>query len=93
VISYVVPLHQRPIFFASVGAVNALASIAGPLAGGAFTEHVSWRWCFYINLPIGAMTIVSILFLLPVPKQPLTSLPLRKKFEEIDYYGAFFLIP
>ena len=46
VIAYIVPLRQRPIFFASVGAENAIASVAGPLAGGAFTEHVSWRWWY-----------------------------------------------
>jgi len=93
VISYIVPLHQRPMFFASVGAVNAIASVAGPLAGGAFTEHLTWRWCFYINLPIGGVTLATILFLLPVPHQRLAKLPLREKFNEIDFLGAFFLIP
>jgi hypothetical protein len=48
---------------------------------------------FYINLPIGAITIVTIAFLLPVPRQPLASLPLRQKFDEIDFLGAFFLLP
>jgi MFS family permease len=86
-------LRQRPLFFASIGGVNAVASVAGPLAGGAFTEHVSWRWCFYINLPIGAITILSIAFLLPVPQQPMAKLPLREKFDEVDFYGAAFLLP
>ena len=48
---------------------------------------------FYINLPVGAITIVTIAWLLPVPKQPLASLPLREKLSEIDYYGAVFFIP
>lgn len=44
-------------------------------------------------MPIGAITIATIAFLLPVPKQPLAKLPLKKKFDEVDYFGAFFLIP
>lgn len=48
---------------------------------------------FYINLPIGAITIFSIAFLLPVPHQPLTSLPLKDKFDEIDFLGLTFLLP
>jgi hypothetical protein len=51
--------------------------------------HIS----FFINLPVGALAIVIILLLLPVPHQPLTSLPLRQKLEEIDFLGAFFLVP
>jgi MFS family permease len=93
VISYIVPLRQRPLFFASVGGVNAIASVVGPVVGGVFTQHVTWRWCFYINLPIGAITIATIGFLLPTPHQPLASLPFREKFDEIDYYGAIFLLP
>lgn len=93
VIAYIVPLRQRPLFFASVGGVNAVASVVGPVVGGVFTQHVTWRWCFYINLPIGAITIATIAFLLPVPHQPLASLPLREKIDEIDYYGAIFLMP
>lgn len=48
---------------------------------------------FYINLPIGAIAILTLAFLLPVPQQPLASLPLRRKFDEIDFLGAFFLLP
>jgi hypothetical protein len=48
---------------------------------------------FYINLPVGAITILIISLLLPVPRQPHASLSLRQKLEEIDFLGAFFLIP
>ncbi|QRV80260.1 major facilitator superfamily transporter [Ceratobasidium sp. AG-Ba] len=68
IIAQVTRLEQRPVLFGSFGAVFALASVIGPLLGGAFTDHVSWRWCFYINLPFGAITVVTIVFL--IPKRP-----------------------
>lgn len=101
VVGYIVPLRQRPIYFACILGANAVASIVGPLAGGAFTDHVSWRWwykplqfsnshSFYINLPIGAVTMLMIAFLLPVPARH--HLSFRQKLAEIDYQGGIFLI-
>ncbi|KAG9104701.1 hypothetical protein FRC07_009755 [Ceratobasidium sp. 392] len=65
IIAQVTRLEQRPALFGSFGAVFAVASVIGPLLGGAFTDHVSWRWCFYINLPFGAITVLTIIFLIP----------------------------
>ncbi|PWY88906.1 MFS general substrate transporter, partial [Aspergillus sclerotioniger CBS 115572] len=66
-IAHTVALEKRPLFFGMIGGMYGIASVAGPLMGGAFTDHVNWRWCFYINLPIGGVTAVGLIFLLRLP--------------------------
>lgn len=49
--AYTVPLEKRAVYTGLIGGTYGLASVIGPLLGGAFTDHATWRWCFYINLP------------------------------------------
>ncbi|KAG9498718.1 hypothetical protein J7337_009529 [Fusarium musae] len=61
-IAKAVPIHRRPSLVGIIMGFAQLGIISGPLVGGAFTEYSTWRWCFYINLPIGAICAVLILF-------------------------------
>ncbi|OCL01156.1 major facilitator superfamily transporter [Cenococcum geophilum 1.58] len=91
---HTVPLAKRPIFQGLFGAVFGVASVAGPLLGGAFTDKVSWRWCFYINLPIGAATIVALIFMLEI-KSPARAkdMTYREQINQLDPLGTFFFLP
>ena len=83
VVGDVVPPRDRGRYQGIFGAVFGLSSIAGPLIGGYFTTHLSWRWIFYINIPLGIVAILVIAATLPGVS--------RRVSHSIDYLGAALL--
>ncbi|KKZ67089.1 hypothetical protein EMCG_07260 [[Emmonsia] crescens] len=81
--------RYRPIYYAIFGMTWAIAGSLGPVVGGIFTEKVSWRWCFYINLPFGGVALATLLIWLKIdtPKTPLIA-----GLRTIDWLGTIVVI-
>ncbi|CAK7269445.1 hypothetical protein SEPCBS57363_003606 [Sporothrix epigloea] len=82
-------MRKRGQAFGFTGLVWAVAGGIGPVVGGAFTQHASWRWCFYLNLPISGLGMVLLIFVLHL-HNPRT--PMRAGLAAVDWLGSFAVI-
>ncbi|KAH8680110.1 MFS multidrug transporter-like protein [Tricladium varicosporioides] len=88
-ISDLFSMRNRGKYFGMVGMVWAFASAVGPILGGVFTEKVSWRWCFYINLPITGTVFIALCFFLHLdnPKTPVWD-----GLKAVDWAGSLLIV-
>jgi EmrB/QacA subfamily drug resistance transporter len=84
IVGDVVSPRERGRYQGYIGAAFAVASVAGPLLGGFLVDHLSWRWAFYVNLPVGiaALLVTSVAL----------DLPFRRNGHTVDYLGAALLV-
>ncbi|KAL8788425.1 MAG: hypothetical protein Q9195_007304 [Heterodermia aff. obscurata] len=94
ILTVVARSELRPIFTGLVTTVYSIANVIGPIMGGAFAEHASWRWCFYINLPFGGVSGVIIFLFFKSQKtiRPKELAPFTEKLSHLDFLGITFAL-
>ncbi|MGW3586497.1 DHA2 family efflux MFS transporter permease subunit [Streptomyces fungicidicus] len=83
IVGDLVPPRERGRYQGLFGAVFGATSVLGPLLGGLFTQHLNWRWVFYVNLPVGIVALAVIAAVLHIPR--------RRTKHLIDYLGTFLI--
>ena len=93
IIAFSASAKRRPLFTGIIGTSYGIAAVVGPLIGGAFADQVTWRWCFYINLPIGGLSafIIFLSFRTPSAAKPKEA-TLREKLLQMDPVGGILVM-
>ncbi|RYC61641.1 hypothetical protein CHU98_g4575 [Xylaria longipes] len=95
IIGYVVRLDKVPLFQGVVVSSLGISVSVGPVLGGVLTDRVSWRWCFWINVPVGVTVVAAIVFFVnikPSSNQVNHDLPLRTKIQQMDAVGTLLFL-
>ncbi|KAK1590722.1 major facilitator superfamily domain-containing protein [Colletotrichum navitas] len=89
----IAPLRQRPTLIGIVGSLECFGIVLGPILGGAIASHIGWRWCFWINLPIGGVVFIILFFFFKPPPQALgQKAPLKDRIKQVDVIGGAGLV-
>ncbi len=83
IIGDLVPPRERGRYQGMIAGIMAIAMVAGPLVGGFITDHLSWRWAFYVNLPLGGVALLVLITTMHLPKY--------RTEHRIDWLGAGLL--
>ncbi|KDN71340.1 putative major facilitator superfamily transporter [Colletotrichum sublineola] len=93
IIAFVAPPRQRSMYLGIVGVAYGIASAVGPLLGGVFADRASWRWCFYINLPVGGLSALMIFFFFQAPDAAKPAVASwREKLLQMDLLGVIMIM-
>ncbi|WP_231446595.1 MDR family MFS transporter [Brevibacterium zhoupengii] len=84
IIADIIPASERGKYMGPLGGLFAISSVLGPVLGGFFTQHMDWRWCFWINVPIGIIAFAIALFALKLPS--------HKSDKKVDVLGIIFMV-
>ncbi len=84
IVGDIIAPRERGRYQGYMGSIFAVAAVAGPLIGGFFTDNLTWRWVFYVNLPIGIMALIVTSFVL--------RMPVRRFEQRIDYSGSLLMV-
>lgn len=84
IIADIIPASERGKYMGPLGGLFAISSVLGPVLGGFFTQHMDWRWCFWINVPIGIVAFIIALFALKLPS--------HRSDKKVDFAGIIFMV-
>ncbi|PHH80592.1 hypothetical protein CDD80_851 [Ophiocordyceps camponoti-rufipedis] len=92
-VAFIAEPKKRAAYTGLLGAIFGIGSVLGPLLGGVFSSRSTWRWCFYINLPIGVLPVITLVFFFrpPATAKP-QEVPLREKLLGMDPLGTCLLM-
>lgn len=95
VIAIVTPTRQRPLFTGLITSIYALGTVVAPIIGGLFVKDTTWRWCFLINLPAGALTIVTLILIYHPPEDISKEhgQSIIQKVKQLDLVGFALFVP